>query len=288
MIRRIYLLIFLLAITGCKKKNFTVIRLSGITKNIDKVNKLDSKIKVTVFVHGTVLVPKFLFHDFFFSIYGLQPNLAYDKKYRLRKIGDCLAKNQDEFPAEHIYHFGWDGELSFKKREEMGKNLLNEITQLKNKYIKEYEKEPQITVITHSHGGNVALNMAKFNNDFVVDRLILLACPVQKETENFVKNKLFKSVYSFYSTLDSLQVLDPQGAQIKKENTPLFSQREFPKSENLRQIKIKLNGRGIMHIEFLLEKFLERLTMFLEKVEEVDQKQDTILISFWNKRTYIR
>ena len=128
-------------------------------------------------------------------------------------------------------------------------------------------------MITHSHGGNVALHLAELNNNksnLKIDELILLACPVQKRTCHLIADNMFTKAYSFYSNIDMIQVLDPQGLQKlwsrkekRKPGTPLFSKRKFEKHKNLRQVKVMLNGKSIRHIDFILEKFLKQLPKML-------------------------
>jgi len=54
---------------------------------------------------------------------------------------------------------------------------------------------PKVTLISHSHGGNVALNLAAIaekESPLSIERLILLACPVQQETAALVDAPMFK------------------------------------------------------------------------------------------------
>jgi len=138
-------------------------------------------------------------------------------------------------------------------------------------------------MITHSHGGNVALYMAKIKKEFTtpitIDELILLACPVQQKTVNLIKDDLFKQIYSLYSKADLIQVLDPQGIyaiksklqgkkSINKRKTPLFSKRRFPVQDNLKQAKIRINGRAISHLDFILKTFLRHLSEILAELRK--------------------
>ena len=143
--------------------------------------------------------------------------------------------------------------------------------------------EPRIRLITHSHGGNVALFLSKINNKsekIKIYELILLACPVQKKTSQLVKNQMFEKIYSLYSGMDILQVIDPQGMHeiIKKEarkakETPFFSERRFKPQKNMLQAKLKINGRGILHVEFLLKKFTAVMPYLLQELDNWNQKE---------------
>lgn len=284
------LLAFLL--TSCQKQSIKSVRIKitnqdcrSLKKSVNVDNCAPS---VTVFVHGTILTPSWIMHDFFYSIPGIQHYSLYDKKYRLYVIADRACSTSDScFDAQHFYHFGWSGKLSFQERERAAHHLAHELQRLLHDYVQKYNKKPHITIITHSHGGNVVLSMAQCDVDIEIDRLILLACPVQKKTVPFVQHSMFKHVYSFYSSLDAIQVLDPQGIQTADKGK-IFSERLFPASKNLVQINIKMNGRGLLHIEFLLEKFLLKLSAFLYKLEELDADTQLVYLSYWDKSSLMK
>ena len=157
------------------------------------------------------------------------------EKYHHRKIAQTLIDNDpDRFCAENFYLFGWSGALSFKERERAARQLYLELKILRQDYKNKYGKEPIIRILAHSHGGNVALllEQVRDKNDtaFAIEELILLAVPVQTHTMYYTHAPLFKKVYSLYSMFDALQVADPQGLQICKSGSPLFSERLFPAS----------------------------------------------------------
>jgi alpha-beta hydrolase superfamily lysophospholipase len=78
----------------------------------------------------------------------------------------------------HFYTFGWNGKLDQRKREDAAfklyDQLIAEIKQLKQK-IK--PAKLVIEILAHSHGGNVALNLAKAEGThkkrLAIDRLML-------------------------------------------------------------------------------------------------------------------
>jgi len=91
---------------------------------------------------------------------------------------------------------------------------------------------------------------------------------------DFVKDPMFCEIISLYSTMDLIQVIDPQGLQkCKKTSTktgkPLFSFRKFDPSPNLKQVKIKIDGRGILHTEFLAQRFLAILPKIVTEIESL-------------------
>lgn len=252
--------------------------------------------KITVFVHGTGRTARFIP-----SLFGL------DKRFRhtpgLFKASSCyegycyhrMAKNlskyaPQEFPYEHFYLFCWDGALSHEKRVKAAQELHKSL----NKIHSLYKNKPYtLTLITHSHGGNVALNLAGLQETkpYSIDRLILLACPVQEKTKDYISSTLFKDIYAPYSSWDFLQIADLQGAHPRRkyvrnilthradnlcfltEQTPLFSKRKFIDEPRVKHIHIKMNKRPITHIEFLLKPFSRKLADILFKAEKFDFSQ---------------
>jgi hypothetical protein len=172
-----------------------------------------------------------------------------------KKVAACLSeKAQEEFPAESFYLFRWSGKLSYKNREHEAERLYQALEQEVKLYQERYGATPFIKIITHSHGGNVALNLAKVRAadvNFCIDELVLLACPVQKTTAHLVKDSFFKKIYALYSTHDFVQVLAPQGLG--------FSGRHFPEHTTLRQAKVKINGKSPNHFDFVNPKFIQHL-----------------------------
>jgi len=285
------LLVSVLTITGClhnrnankttKKKTHTISPIQ--TKSPSKQN-IQSKEEhvITIWVHGTRFGPiqDFIFKNFFYRKQGLHPVSSFKDVHNNRKIAVYLCTQKTKrFKLENFYIFGWSGDLSPKKRQEAAlqlyKAILNQITQ----YKKKHNREPKIRLITHSHGGNVALGLSRINDrqprKISIYELILLACPVQQQTESFIKNKMFETIYSLYSGVDILQVIDPQGIHGKPKlvpktsakQTPFFSKRRFKPQKNVIQVKLKINGRGILHLEFLLKRFISLMPHLLDELD---------------------
>lgn len=231
---------------------------------------------VTIWIHGTKLTPLAVLPNFFYRKFGLHPILTYDTKYHLRKLADCLQESDCEnFKNDHFYVFGWSGKLSFVERKRAAQQLYDELIILCNNYKHLHGIVPNIRIISHSHGGNVALNLADVqkNSEIKVSELILLACPVQTQTMHLIQNTMFEKIYSFYSETDIIQIIDPQGLyKNKTPKTSLFSKREFPCNPKLAQIKTRNRQRGLMHIEFLLFNFVRSLPHILCKIKEEDNK----------------
>lgn len=178
------------------------------------------------------------------------------------------------FPIDYFYAFGWSGNLSFKDRKNAAINLYNNL--------KNFERP--INLVCHSHGGNVALlldEVVRENHDydFKIDKLILLATPVQKATESYIYSNVFKNIYSLYSAGDLVQVMDPQGLYIKtrrvcyknKRKVPLFSKRIFPKCFNVKQAKVLINGQDLGHLDFILRAaFIQAVPNIISILDEQD------------------
>jgi hypothetical protein len=224
----------------------------------------------TIFVHGT-LFPGIaqLVHKVDCPL-GMVSAQTWGNKYFLGCIPHILNRASSHmFPLEHAYLFGWSGKLDFKARKEAARALYNELRTYQG----------PLTIIAHSHGCNVALSLGDIakeyrNQPLVIDRLILLACPVQKATSGYIKSPIFKRVFSLYSSADFTQIGDPQGlyresyASIEAgEKIPLFSQRIFPPSPNLIQGRIFLNKCSPGHLEFIKKPFLTKLPEVLDLLE---------------------
>lgn len=242
---------------------------------------------VTVWVHGTretmrTLQRFKLISRFFYTHNRIHPIETLERSMHHRTIGESLIEGDPEnYPRGHIYMFGWSGRLSFESRENAARELYCELTSLIKRYQDEYGYTPKIRLITHSHGGNVALNLAAIKNEFTsdlsIDELILLACPVQDHTEDLVNNPIFKRIYSLYSNKDFIQVLDAQGSYPtqKHKTKTYFSRRRFKPAPNLVQVKIKINRRSIAHIEFMLRRFIRMIPWIIQEANSWEK--DTCL-----------
>jgi hypothetical protein len=253
---------------------------------------------VTVWVHGTkpskvgpkileILEPESVL-KFFYCDPGLNLASSLDQTcnhYKLvKKISDTAPKT---FPFNTFYVFGWIGNISPADRIKTAKKLSAAL----KKCIKQHTQngqQPFLRIIAHSHGGNVVLNMARIKNDdpgFIIDELVLLACPVQQETAPYIHDPLFKTIYSLHSHGDLIQVLDPQGwpslkRSLKKifstnsgdafkeiinhfQTQPFFSERHFKPCQNLTQASVTYDGKTLPHIEFMMPSFTGKLPRIL-------------------------
>ncbi len=121
----------------------------------------------------------------------------------------------DYYEKFHCYTFGWPGLLSIKSRREGGELLHKTLAKEVQELIQQHSLEPEdleVFVFGHSHGGNVALQMASVHNahehGFSVQSLMLFGTPIQRETEEYARCPLFKKIVSVYSPEDMVQVMD--------------------------------------------------------------------------------
>jgi len=273
----LYLLVVLPIISSpqtslyANEKQFSIHATSTCTQNIKKEQHT-----ITVWVHGTRLLRHYIFSDFYYRKIGLHHAQTYKSKHQLKRIANNLSSQKNtRFNFNNFYCFGWSGKLSHSKRKIAAKTLHKSLLILIQEYKKKYGVIPKIRLITHSHGGNVALYFGKINdkkaNKINISELILLACPVQKKTSHLVASKTFDKVCSICSDSDITQVMDPQGLhQIKKwfsKEITFFSERTFTPQKKLVQIKIKINNKGIKHNDFLLDNFIKIIPYILQKID---------------------
>ena len=245
---------------------------------------------ITVIVHGTKPPERVahvfnVVHKFFYTPQGLHTATLVDNSYRFGKIVRMLNESDPrEFPLENVYLFGWSGALSPQERREAAERLYDGLREV----LRGYPATTKVRVITHSHGGNVVLNLPLVQKDkpfrIIVDELVLLACPVQQQTAENLKNPMFREIIACYSKNDILQIIDLQGMHKENESQrkhgSLFSKRRFKKQDNLVQARIKSRGWDLAHIEFLLPHFIKKLP---KTVNAIKSKRDKFQSRFPDK-----
>ncbi|MCK4517144.1 hypothetical protein KAT92_00070, partial [Candidatus Babeliales bacterium] len=169
-----------------------------------------------------------------------------------KKVYDHVYEGHDNPLC--FYTFGWHGELRNKRRLEAAEKLYEAIVLEKQKLETETKLPVLINLVTHSHGGNVALNLEpieqKNKKNLKIDKLIMFGCPVQRETEGFVSSSVFKKIYHVYSKGDTIQVVDTVSTK------DFFSRREFGRGKhkvllpkNLWQISVEAGKIKPAHAE---------------------------------------
>ena len=243
---------------------------------------------VTIWVHGTLMFYKPFYYNIFGSQSCLVPTTLLPYNHRLRLIADAMVKQDPEsFASEEFYAFCWSGKLQTLERKKAAQKLYEDLILLIENYKKKYGCYPQIRIITHSHGGNVVLYMAKIKGDplkpLIIQSVVFLACPVQETTRDLINNPLFQKVYSLYSSFDFVQVIAPQLCRKQKKDAtipkkkrpykkPYFSARIFPDYPHILQAKIKINHYPIAHTSFSSSYFAALLPSILKKLDSWPEK----------------
>ncbi len=225
----------------------------------------------TIFIHGTIVPVLSRFTHGVEYPDGLISFMDCPDPNRLTRIAQTLsAASPEEFFLESFYFYCWPGDLKFGERKKATEKL----------YATLCKHTGPLTLLAHSHGCNVALYLAELaaadkSSSLSIERLIMFACPVQLATAHLVKSPLFKSIFSFYSTADLGQIIDPQGLydetkKVSKDSkSPLFSKRKFDDdAPNLIQARVLMNRQSPGHLSFITPRFLSRLPSILSLLEE--------------------
>lgn len=238
---------------------------------------------VTIYVHGTL----FCFRNIFAKI-PAAANLTYVPD-GLTLVSDLSAKalphelalefckkDPKRFDFDNFYAFGWSGKLSFREREKVGKILAESLVSLSDQYEQKNGIKPIMQVVTFSHGGNVALNMAPFLPPNIKVELIIIGCPIQPDTEHFALYDCFSKIYTIFSFNDFIQVVDPinickniKRKVVKKTNVQKILSTRFLGFDNdkIKQACVSVNGKYIGHLQ-LFHLFNKHVPDVLVKLDE--------------------
>ncbi len=232
---------------------------------------------VTIFVHGTVFpYISSTFHGHDTSRTGLHKlSLEQSVTGHNRFLSALAESDPEQFHRDTCYSFYWSGGLSIPTREEAAQELYG--------YLQDH-KGP-LTIIGHSHGASIALHLAECcTEDFSVDRLILLAAPVQRITSHLIKREIFKRIYCCYSGTDIAQVIDPQvvhSLTLKNLTEPFFSGRIFPEHNTLTQARLFIDQTNPGHQDVISSAFgkqLPSILILLDKLQYQGQGHAIIRI----------
>lgn len=201
---------------------------------------------------------------------GLKSPALFDQENYIAKCANTLiAADPIKFPCDHFLIYSWSGILDFKERQQAANILYSELKQYIENYKKSHKMTPKIRILAHSHGGNVALNLAGVpGNNLIIDELVLLAVPVQAKNKHFISNPLFKRIFSLYSTADYAQIIDPQKLYLDSLADSFFSGQRFKPTPNLLQVKTKINGTACKHLEFNDIPMLKILSPIIDQLNQ--------------------
>jgi hypothetical protein len=140
----------------------------------------------------------------------------------------CSNLLESEGVDHVVYTFGHLGLLSGTYRRDVAEDfydaLCAKVSELEQQYL-----NVKVTIVTHSHGGNVALNLAYWQEQkkrgLEIDNLVMLGCPIQAETAPYAFNPVFKHVYNVYSDGDIVQSADTISTPSRASYRKLFDGR---------------------------------------------------------------
>ncbi len=263
-----------------------IVRNSCINTAIDVTAGQGSEI--IIFIHGSMQPPEWRFSDVLRVIQDKIENSIYLKAAEyLRKdpfftLGQAMQEEglqpidlsnktnassivarmcevqyqwQEAKKLRFYYTFGWNGVVHLYTRYEEAKNLLQQLCEELKKF---HEKGlyPKIKIVTYSHGGNVALNLAAVKDDnpeflhepIEIDQLIMFATPIQLATDYLVAHPIFKKVYHFYSFNDGIQTMDFTAPK------QFFSKRTFKKRKKFKLpdslVQIRMRTTKSLHAKY--------------------------------------
>ncbi len=260
-----------MSFSGCNKKPSMV---PMKKTEAERSQKRDVSPCVTVMIHGTLALPNGIaltkpLYSALSRYLGTPLGLKHWEEledHAFVELAHILNRQApQEFPLSSFYFFGWPGGLDAHLRKNASIALYDELKALN------LPPNARITLLTHSHAGNISLyldEVVREKNDptFTIDRLILMACPVQDATEKYIASPLFNKIYNIYSPGDLVQVIDPQGMQGKRHNKAktFFSRRVFQAHSNLLQAEIQHNTRAPGHLAFIKPDFMKALPSILK------------------------
>ncbi len=124
---------------------------------------------------------------------------AYHIAYAYNSFNNLFSNNSQM----KYYTYGWLGLLDKQCRKQAAEKLFDELAKL---------KADQITLVTHSYGGALALYLAevqeKRKQPLAIENLCMFAFPAEVETASYARSGMFKNIFSIYSDGDRVQKLD--------------------------------------------------------------------------------
>lgn len=238
---------------------------------------------ITIFIHGSRSAIKYILPKRYQSKFGLHSVQEYENDshyFELAKIFE--QKDSKKYKKEDFYIFGWNGEVSFRVRKNLAQNLYGQMKKISHFYTEKSGQVPKFQIITFSHGGNIALQLAEFlsDNDTMKLELTLIGCPIQATTESMVNHPSFEKVSVISSRGDLIQCADPHNLYgIKRDKkTKIFSRRFFDLADfdikvqhKIDQYVVTVNNKKPGHID-LFKSFMIHIPCVLEQKSEWSPK----------------
>jgi hypothetical protein len=164
---------------------------------------------------------------------------------------DALEKSAKHFNKKVISYM-WPGYLIHESRKLAAQGLV--------KVIKSYPEDMIITLVAHSHGGNVSILASQIlatdpHNKHTIDSLYAIATPVNVAFYKPNMN-IIKKLYNLFSFADRVQPV-----------LGIFG-RTFPDHPRIANMRLVLDGKEPGHIEFCTELMAQWLPYIHEKLDQ--------------------
>lgn len=138
-----------------------------------------------------------------------QKNAEY---YLIPAYDDLLNISGVHAEIQNYAIFGWSGLLHNAARKKAGYELYQALCAYRDRIVLEYGSEPGITIVSHSHGGNVALYMAQAEIEqqkkLKVNYLVMYGSPMMAEMAHCIESDFFRNILMIYSRGDEIQPRD--------------------------------------------------------------------------------
>jgi hypothetical protein len=143
-----------------------------------------------------------------------------------------LFASYDEHTRYAYYLFGHLGLLSHQYRNQVAQEeLYHHLCDLLAKYNKEYWNVG-LTIVAHSHGGNIALNLVEaervHKRGLRIDNLVMWGTPIHVETIAYIFDPIFKRVINCHSDGDWVQGIDKVSTKNRTCFKKLYDERLVP------------------------------------------------------------
>jgi hypothetical protein len=189
----------------------------------------------------------FLLFIFNFSLFSHQVYIIVHGTWGLEKTWyvpggdffDALEISAKEHNAT-VVPFSWTGKNSIQARQKAAQNLT--------KLIETYDKATEITVIAHSHGGNVTIIASHLLHKNKIFCLYTLGTPINRSL--YPNMDTIRYCYNFFSFEDLVQPV-----------LGMF-EREYAPHERIANVRIVINGKEPDHTDLhhtLVGKWLPQL-----------------------------
>jgi len=192
----------------------------------------------------------------------LETNKTNEAAYYVVASYDAIKRMIDDGVNRDYKLFGWSGMNSQSGRKKSAEEFYDALVTMRDEYYQQYGVYPEIELICHSHGGNVALWLAHIEeqraDELRINRLILCGTPMQAETAAYIASPVFTSIMSFWSSGDKVQTIDSystQAGESFKMMNHVIDVRGVTQKTSLKRYDIQLRYNGD-------SKYIDHLSLF--------------------------